>query len=87
MNLIEKKVYSVGTLAYIDCFSGLVKCRVTKIIPREGRTTEVEAVIVEDKKAYKKGETVSMLAHWIVPCNHIKSDNGILKVLTNYRWE
>ena len=76
-------IYGIDTLAYYDSMrSGLVPCKVTRIVPDAGGVTLVTAVVTADRYAYKRGETITYSGHFIVPRNHVKRN----RIISGYLW-
>jgi hypothetical protein len=66
----EPKVYRAGILAYVDTFSGLVPCKVLRVIEpctlsvTSGR---IEVKLTATRGAYKRGEVLIETGQDVVP--------------------
>ena len=83
--------YQVGTLAYLDTFSGLIKCRVTKILDNNANGIyhsggKVEVELMETIGAYKKGEILEWTAVYVPPRAQVKRNRIKGRILTNYKY-
>lgn len=82
--------YGSGTKAYIDCFSGLVPCVITKVCePGEGSFAlagRIEVRVTANRPGYKCGEIVFGTASCIVPRKQVRVRCGKYRVNTQYRY-
>lgn len=83
--------YGPNTLAAIDSFGGLVKCRVIAINrPCNGRTIgtegEITVRILENKGGYSKGEILGRIAAYTPPLRQLKKNAFSTTILTNYQY-
>ena len=74
--------YPTGTLAYIDTFAGLVKCKILEILPCKW----VRVKITATKGAYMKGEVQTRCFHWVIPRKQLRIKSGIYRILNNYTY-
>jgi len=61
---------TVGCLAYLDSFYGLVPCRVLSIVGKSGMANTGQHITVRltaSRQAYKRGETIESNALHVVP--------------------
>ena len=61
-----------GTLAYIDSFSGLVKCRVLAVKSQ----TDIQVEVTATRAAYKRGDKLSATVMGIVPREAVRGLNS-----------
>lgn len=73
--------YPLGTLAYLDTFSGLVKCRVESFYG-----ADVDVVITANKAAYRKGERVTRNEHVVIPRDRIYVRSGTHRIRNGWRY-
>lgn len=69
-------IYPIGTLAYFDSFSGLIKCKVIG----HGECGEVRIRITVSKGAYVKREIIEYPNLWIVPRDRVFIRSGQYRI-------
>lgn len=74
--------YPTGTLAYIDTFAGLVKCKILEILPQK----LVRVKITATKGAYMAGEIQTRGFSWVVPRKQVRIRSGIFRIMNNYTY-
>lgn len=88
---MTNEIYSTGTKAVIDLFSGLIPCQVIKVIePGHGTHANsglVEVIVTEDSSVYREGEIVRMAASSIVPEKQLRIRGHRIDVNINYTWQ
>lgn len=84
------RIYTSGTLAYFDSFSGMLPCKVVKVIQggfgnsvSEG---QVEIVMTSTTKSYSRGERLVLAAHLVVPRPHRIQRAHKYRINSNYYW-
>ncbi len=83
--------FGVGTLAYLDTFAGLIKCRVIAIHKTcygslIGKNDEIDIRLLETVGAYRKGETLTRSAFACPPCVMIKRYRFTRTIRHNYTY-
>jgi len=84
------RMHYAGELAYYDTFSGLVPCKVNKVM--EGGTGQqttsglIAVTLTADRGAYRRGEEIHAHARDIIPREHVRTRSGKYTVHTGYYW-
>lgn len=93
INRLDKlQNFGAGELAYIDCFTGLVPCKVLQVVesgtPTQCVTSGNLTVRVTAKRgAYRVGEVIeNQTCHKIVPRAMVRVSGGKYRVNTSYQW-
>lgn len=77
-----------GDLAYLDTFSGLIPCKILSVTDRRNYygtvETDVTVKVTADRKAYRKGETVTSDPRHVVPRANVHRRSGNLRIDTRY---
>lgn len=81
--LMPATAYTVGALAYIDCFVGMIPCKVLEVRATPGGM-RLKVKVTADRPAYKRGEVVEhQREHDIVPRRSVTRRNT---VRNDYVW-
>jgi len=79
---------AVGRMAYIDCFTGLIPCKVLRVrLLTDRGTHECEVRVTETLGAYKEGDTLWEPLRDVVPRSAIRRSKIGLLSIKAYAWE
>ena len=70
---------TIGSLAYLDSFAGLVPCKVTAITGRSGFASSAQSVtllLTANRGAYRKGESIETNGLHAVPRKAVHGKYG-----------
>jgi hypothetical protein len=73
---ISKTAIRVGDLIFLDCFSGLVKAKVTGYTPRG----EIAVMVTATRGAYRRGERTTFTPRGCVPRAHVRVRCGQFRI-------
>lgn len=78
----HRESYPVGTLAYIDSFGGLIKCKVV-----DGDGDDVRVIITGASLAgYRKGESYWRNVSYVVPRDRVRRSGGTYRIRNGWRY-
>ena len=88
----KEGAYKSGSLAYVDTFSGLIPCKVLKVVKREsyGRITRLvlDVVITAQRPAYQRKEVLTGISDYlIIPRAYVTTRQGQYKIDSSFNWK
>lgn len=85
----EPDVFRAGILAYVDTFSGLVPCKVVRVIEASTLSVtsgRIEVMLTAARGAYKRGEILIDNGHDVVPRSRVYVRGGQFRIQSGYVW-
>jgi hypothetical protein len=73
---IPTTVIRIGDLIFLDCFSGLIKAKVTGYTPRG----EIAVLVTATRGAYRRGEHTTFTPSGCVPRAHVRVRCGQFRI-------